>query len=125
MFEENVRAKTGVCGATSLATAQGYAVTTNSSGLLAVSNTGANIDGVLLDNPIVGKAGSYCYDGTCNVAVAATQTLAIGSLLEVGAGGTFILHNAGTVVAKAREALVSNAAICFIAADLLHSAATF
>jgi hypothetical protein len=123
-WEEQKKSRTGVAGA-NLSASQYFAVTLNSSGLMVVSTAGANTDGILQDNPLQGKAGSYGYDGTMPAAISASNTLAIGSLLEVDTGGTLKLHASGTVVAKSLEALASNAAVCLVAVALLRSNASF
>lgn len=99
---------------------QFYAVTFKSTNDIDVSTAGSACSGILQNNPASGVVGSYAYSGVTLAALAASQNIAIGDLLEVGSGGTLIAHASGTVVAQAMEA--SNvASIQYITVRLLPS----
>jgi hypothetical protein len=111
--------------AVSLSTSQFYAVTETSTGIN-VSNAGANMDGILLDNPASGAIGDYAFDGYTKAAISASQALTKGTtLLEVDTGGTLKVHASGTVVAKAMETLSSTANVMIITVKILRSNASF
>jgi len=113
-----------ICGATSLATSQYFAVSLGSAGLV-VSTAGANCIGILQDNPIVGQAAQVVFNGVSKAAISASQTLSAGSLLEVDTGGTLKLHASGTIVGMALQPLTSIAAVTIQPVLLLKSNATF
>lgn len=114
-----------ICGSSSLATKQFYAVKMHTDKSLIVAVAAKNILGILQDKPVVGEAGSVCVFGVTKAAIAASQVVAIGGLLEVTTGGTLIPIASGTAVAIAREALASTARVMVIEVELLKSAALY
>ena len=115
----------GKCSSsTSLSTSQFHAV----SNLVAmvVSTAGANMDGILQDNPSTSQVGAVATSGISKACISASQTLTANTtLLEVDTGGTLKVHASGTIVAKAMENLTSNAAVCIVAVRILQSNATY
>ncbi len=91
-----------------------------------VANATKNMDGILQDNPVSGKAACIATRGISKAAISASQTLTAGvTLLEVDTGGTLKAVASGTVVAKAMESLVSTTAVAIIAVEIEKSAAVF
>lgn len=116
--------RSGTCGSSTLATSQFHAVSNLPA--MVISTAGANMDGILQDNPAVGQAGAVAVSGITKAAISASQTLTAGvTLLEVDTGGTLKAHASGTVVAKAMASLASNANVCLVAVELLSSNASF
>ena len=80
------------------------------------------IDGILQDNPLLGKAGAIATRGITRAVITASQTLTAGvTQLEVATGGTLSVLAAGIAVAMARESLTSVAATRIVAVELLPS----
>lgn len=117
--------RNGVCSSsTALTTSQFHAVTNLAA--MVISTAAANMDGILQDNPDKGQVAGVAVAGITKAAISASQALTAGvTLLEVDTGGTLKIHASGTVVAKARETLVSNTAVCIVAVELLPSNASF
>lgn len=85
-----------------------------------------NIDGILQDNPALGKAGSIATFGITPAAISASQALTAGvTLLEVDTGGTLKALASGVAVAKAMETLSSVASVRIISVELIKSAGLF
>lgn len=80
------------------------------------------IDGILQNNPVSGKQMCIQFGGVSKVAIAASQTVTAGDLLEVTTGGTLIPIASGIAVARALESLTSVAAVRVIGAMLLPAA---
>lgn len=80
-------------------------------------------DGILQNNPVSGKAMTVQFSGVSKAVIAASQSLAIGDLLEIASGGTLTALASGTAVAEAAEALTSVAAVRVIGVMLLPGSA--
>ena len=121
-FEEMVTFQRRTVVATAALSAKQFFAITNGG----LATAAKNIDGVLQDNPVSGKAGSIAVAGISKAAISASQALTAGvTLLEVDTGGTFKVLASGTAVAKSMETLVSNAAVCIVAVEILPSNAAF
>lgn len=88
-----------------------------------VATAGKACDGILQNNPASGKPMTIQWNGVSKGAIAASQTITKGDLLEVTSGGTLIPLASGTAVARAEEALVSVAAVRIIGVMLLPGSA--
>ena len=116
---------TGIA-AVDLSAKQFFAVSFNTgssvTGQIGLANAGKSIDGILLDNPKLGKAGCIATRGICKAAISASQALTAGiTLLQVDTGGTLTTLSSGTAVAKAMETLASTASVMIIGVELLPS----
>lgn len=117
--------RTVICGATSLAAKQFYAIRDANGGAV-LASAGKNIDGILVDPGGVGKACTIVSSGIVKAAISASTALTGGTtLLEVDSGGTLKPAAGGTVVAIARESLTSTAAVCLVAVQLLPNNSPF
>jgi hypothetical protein len=122
--EEQLRSRTLTAGS-DLSASQYFAVSTNSSGQAVIATAGANMDGIVQNNPKLAAAATVGWDGGTIAAISASQSLTPQTLLEVDSGGTLKAHASGTVVAKSKETLASTANVCLVSVEILRSNASF
>lgn len=105
-----------------LSAKQFYAIKILSTGKMDVATAAKNIWGVLQDKPKSGETGTYARPGSkTKAAIAASQTLAIGALVEVASGGTFTALASGFAVGRMREAVASVAKVTIAEVEILWS----
>lgn len=115
-FDEGVVTRT-ITAAADLSAKQFFAINAGN-----VATAAKAIDGILLDNPISGKAGAIAVRGICKACIADSQALTAGvTYLEVASGGKLTALASGIAVAIARETLASVAAARIVAVELLPS----
>jgi len=104
---------------------QYYAVTFTSNLGLELATAAKACMGILQNKPKAGEPGQVVRDGITKAAIAASQVVTAGGLLEVGSGGTLVPVSSGTAVAQALESLASTGVVTYIEVLLLPGSAAF
>lgn len=86
-----------------LSAGQYYAVVVNSDGEAELAGAGVNIDGVLQNKPDAQYQTATIMQKGITKAVVGTGLCTAGDLLEIEAGGDFIVRSAGAIVGRALE----------------------
>lgn len=89
---------------TDLSTSTGLAVVVNSSGNLVVAGADQLIDGVLVDDPKSGQAGTYQVRGVAKVVAGGTIALSSPNLTTNASGQFVAAASTDVIVARALEA---------------------
>jgi hypothetical protein len=119
-YEENLTTnRRTILAKADLSAKQYYAVSAVDATGMDVATAAKACDGILQDNPVLGKAGCVAYAGVTKAAISASQaTTANLTQLEVDTGGTLKPVASGIVVAKALETLGSSTGVKIIAVYL-------